>query len=184
MKYCSHCAGKLVLSIPPGDNRERHVCPACAAIHYRNPRIITGCLPIHEDKILLCKRAIEPRSGYWTLPAGFLENGETLSEGAIRETMEEACAQVQLGELYGIFDVPHIAQVHIFYRASLENLDFQPGEESLETRLFRENEIPWDRLAFPVIRMILEHYFKDRKTGEFTMKTARIDRPPSRTQAL
>lgn len=160
------------------------MCPACNAIHYHNPRIITGCIPVHEDRILLCKRAIEPRRGYWTLPAGFLENGETIAEGAVRETLEEACAKVDLGELYGVFDVPHIGQVHMFYRATLKAPDFQPGAESLETRLFREEEIPWDSLAFPVIRLILEHYFDNRKTGCFTMKTARIDRSLSRSRPL
>ncbi|MCK9505541.1 MAG: NUDIX hydrolase [Porticoccaceae bacterium] len=184
MKYCSHCAEELVFNIPPGDNRERHVCPACNAVHYHNPRIITGCIPIHENRILLCKRAIEPRSGYWTLPAGFLENGETIAEGAARETREEACASVTLKELYGVFDVPHIGQVHMFYRATLNDLNFQPGAESLETRLFREAEIPWDRLAFPVIRIILEHYFENSKTGQFTMKTARVDRSPPRSRSL
>jgi ADP-ribose pyrophosphatase YjhB (NUDIX family) len=160
------------------------MCPACNAIHYHNPRIITGCIPVHEDRILLCKRAIEPRRGYWTLPAGFLETGETIAEGAVRETLEEACAKVDLGELYGVFDVPHIGQVHMFYRATLKAPDFQPGAESLETRLFREEEIPWDSLAFPVIRLILEHYFDNRKTGCFTMKTARIDRSLSRSRPL
>lgn len=175
MKFCSYCAGELVLAIPPGDDRQRHVCTVCASIHYHNPRIITGCLPAHEDAVLLCRRAIEPRKGYWTLPAGFLEAGETIADGAVRETLEEAGARVNLHELYGVVDIPHISQVYMFFRASLADLEFAPGTESLETVLFAEQDIPWNELAFPVIGLMLKHYFEDRKNGSYTLKTAKLD---------
>jgi ADP-ribose pyrophosphatase YjhB (NUDIX family) len=175
MKYCNQCGAPLELKIPPGDDRERHVCSQCSTVHYRNPRIITGCLPVFEDSVLLCKRAIEPRSGYWTLPAGFLESGESIAEGAVRETLEEACAEVEIQHLYGVIDILHISQIYIFYLAHLKNLDFRPGNESLETRLFSAAEIPWEELAFPSVTWILEHYFDDIKHGKFSLKTDIMD---------
>ena len=150
MKFCTQCGNAVTHRIPEGDNRARYVCDSCDEIHYQNPRIIAGCLPVHEDRVLLCRRAIEPRSGLWTLPAGFLENGETVAEGATRETREEANASVKIVDLYTLFSLPHISQVYMFYLAHLTDLDFSPGEETLETRLFSEHEIPWDELAFPV----------------------------------
>jgi ADP-ribose pyrophosphatase YjhB (NUDIX family) len=131
-------------------------------------------LPIYEDKVLLCKRSIEPRSGKWTLPAGFLENGETTAGGALRETREEANANASIIELYTLFSLPHISQVYMFFRASLDDLDFSPGDETLETRLFDEHEIPWDELAFPVITQTLNHYFEDRKEGAFPIRSLDI----------
>jgi ADP-ribose pyrophosphatase YjhB (NUDIX family) len=166
MKFCSECASPVSLSIPAGDNRPRYVCASCDAIHYQNPKMVLGSIPVWERdgevKVLLCKRAIEPRYGYWTLPAGFMENNETTSEAAIRETQEEAGANIELGKLFTLLNVARVHQVHMFYLATLIDLDFAPGEESLEVHLFTEAEIPWDDLAFPTIRTTLELFFADR----------------------
>ena len=167
MKFCSECGADVALKIPAGDNRERAVCTVCDTIHYSNPRIIAGCLPVWGQQVLLCKRAIEPRLGYWTLPAGFMENGETVPQAAGRETVEEANARVSNLHLYAVFSLPHISQVYMFYRAELDDLDFSAGEESLEVALFDEQDIPWDNLAFPVMTKTLKRYFDDRKTGLF-----------------
>ena len=167
MKFCNLCGGPVALQIPEGDERERHVCQNCGHIHYVNPKVIVGCLPTVDDRILLCKRAIEPRYGKWTLPAGFMENGETSAGGAARETWEEAAAKAIDLELYRIFDVPHISQVYLFYRCHIENDEFGVGPESLESALFTEQEIPWDELAFPVVNKTLEHYFADRTESIF-----------------
>ncbi|MCW8196294.1 NUDIX hydrolase [Proteobacteria bacterium 005FR1] len=174
MKFCSSCGSQVEWRIPTGDDRERHVCGSCETIHYTNPRIITGCLPIYEDKVLLCKRAIEPRYGYWTLPAGFMENGETTAQGALRESWEEAKASIELHDLYTLFNLPYINQVYLFYRGTLNSLDFGPGVESLEVDLFKEQDIPWDELAFPVVRKTLEHYFHDRREGHYPIRTEDI----------
>jgi len=174
MKYCSQCGESVAKRIPDGDNRPRYVCGQCETIHYQNPRIIAGCLPYHEDKVLLCKRAIAPREGYWTLPAGFMENGETTAQGALRETYEEANARAEIMGLYTLFSLPHISQVYMFFRAKLEDLDFYPGEESLETALFSESEIPWDELAFPAITETLKHYFFDLKSESFPIRNQDI----------
>lgn len=182
MNYCSHCGDALIQAIPSGDDRTRYVCPSCETVHYQNPRIITGCIPVYEDRVLLCRRSIEPRRGFWTLPAGFLENGESVAEGARRETLEEALAHVELDELYGVYDILHIAQVYMIYRGRLITPDFAPGDESLETALFREEEVPWEDMAFPVMRMVLEQFFADRRRGKFTLKSARIDRRLSPTR--
>ncbi len=166
MKFCSECAHPVVLAVPEGDNRPRFVCNNCHAIHYQNPKMVIGSLPVWEHdgafKILLCKRAIEPRYGYWTLPAGFMENAETTAEAAIRETEEEAGANIELGPLFSLLNVAHVHQVHLFYLARLLDLDFAPGIESLEVELFAEEDIPWDDLAFPTIRTTLELFFADR----------------------
>jgi len=151
------------------------MCHDCDTIHYVNPRIVTGCLPIWEDQVLLCLRAIDPRRGYWTLPAGFLENGETISAGAARETAEEANARVEGLELYTVFSLPHISQAYMFFRARLTDLSFSSGEESLDVRLFTEDEIPWDNLAFPVIRESLEFFFEDRKRGHYPVRSRELD---------
>lgn len=170
MKFCPDCGSAVTLAIPAGDNRERHVCSACAAVHYHNPRIITGCLPVYGDQVLMCRRAIEPRYGFWTLPAGFLELGETVAEGAARETVEEAGAQVDIGELFCMFNLPHIGQVYMMYLAELPEAVFASHTaESLEVRLFREDEIPWKELAFRTMWRTLHHYFEDRKTGRFSL---------------
>lgn len=170
MNYCSSCAAPLHLGIPEGDHLPRHICDACGTIHYQNPRVITGCLPVFEDKVLLCKRAIEPRKGYWTLPAGFMENDESTTEGAIRETMEEANAHVIISHLYTLTSIVHVNQVQMIYLAQMEKPEFAKSSESLEVRLFEESEIPWDQLAFPTIKNALNYYFNDRKTGEFPLR--------------
>jgi len=167
MKFCPDCGAPVVLRVPDGDTFPRHVCPACHAIHYSNPKMVIGCIPEWEDKILLCKRAIEPRLGYWTPPAGFMENGETTSEGALRETLEEARARVEIGDLFSMLSVPHVNQVHIFYRARLLDLEFAPGAESQEVALFAEDEIPWNEIAFRTISTTLRHYYADRKLGRY-----------------
>lgn len=177
MNYCSQCGKPITLRIPTGDNRERHVCDHCDTIHYQNPRVIAGCLPFIGDQVLLCKRAIEPRHGLWTLPAGFMENGETTLEGALRECMEEAQASIDNPELCGMFDIPQINQVYVFYRGPLSNMSFGAGEESLEVELFREHEVPWKELAFPVVELALHHYFEDVKRGAFEVHTGSIQRP-------
>ena len=170
MNFCSHCGHSLEQRIPDGDNRQRYVCSRCGAVHYENPKVIVGCVPIHQDKVLLCKRAIEPRLGLWTLPAGFMENGESLAEGAVRETLEEANASVKASDLYTIFSLPHISQVYVFFLSELNNLDFYPGEESLETKLFSEDQIPWSELAFPVISETLKNYFSDRAENSLKIR--------------
>ena len=175
MKFCTSCGNAVALKVPQGDDRERFVCTQCEFIHYVNPRVIVGCLPVHGDQVLLCKRAIEPRLGYWTLPAGFMENGETTPQGAARETWEEARARVTGLELYRIFDVPYISQVYMFYRCEVANGEFGVGPESLETGLYRENEIPWDDIAFPVVRETLQEYFEDVKSGHYPVRVSAIE---------
>jgi ADP-ribose pyrophosphatase YjhB (NUDIX family) len=170
MKFCSACGSAVQIVVPVGDNRERHVCVRCEVIHYHNPRIITGCLPVYQDKVLMCRRAIEPRLGFWTLPAGFLELGESVAEGAARETVEEADAVVTMGPLYCMFNLPHIGQVYMMHLAELPEPVFAAStDESLEVRLFSEAEIPWRELAFRTMWRTLHHYFEDRKTGTFSL---------------
>ena len=178
--HCNVCGTAVETKIPPGDTHSRAVCPACGHIQYQNPKPVVGSVPEWEDgRILLCRRAIDPRHGKWTLPAGFMENGETAAEGAAREALEEANARVQVGELYTFYSLPHISQLYVFFRARLVDLDFSPGEESLEVRLFAESEIPWDELAFASVTRTLEHYFADRKAGRFVARAGDI-RPPER----
>lgn len=165
VNYCSECGAPVSRRIPPGDNLLRHVCDACQTIHYSNPKIVVGTLPVWEGEVLLCRRAIEPAYGKWTLPAGFMENHETVADAALRETREEACARVELGEVATMISVPHISQVHIIYLARLLDLDFAAGEETLELGLFREEQIPWDEIAFRTVKLTLEHYFADRRHG-------------------
>lgn len=174
MKYCSNCAGTLNYCVPEGDNLPRFTCQQCGMIHYQNPKIVTGCLPVFKDKVLLCKRAIEPRKGYWTLPAGFMENGETTEEGALRETLEEANAQVNISHLYTITSIVHVNQVQLIYLADLPLPEFSASDESLEVRLFSEEEIPWDDLAFRTIRNALRYFFEDRKNNEFPLRNVAI----------
>lgn len=177
MKFCGQCGASVTLKVPVDDNRQRHVCDACETIHYINPKVIVGCLPTVGDKILLCKRAIEPRYGKWTLPAGFMENGETSADGAARETWEEAAAKAVDLALYRIFDVPHISQVYLFYRCGIENDEFGVGPESLESALFSEEEIPWGELAFPTVIELLKEFLKDRQTDEYPVRNTVIDYP-------
>ena len=176
MKFCSDCGGSVSRSIPPGDDRLRYICNSCNIIHYQNPRIIVGTIPVDGTKILLCRRAIEPRKGFWTVPAGFMENGETTLAGAVRETWEEAHAKVVNEALYRIFDLPYINQVYIFYRAELSAEGFSAGPESLEVKLFTEAEIPWDEIAFPVVTDALKELFEDRKTGVYPVRCSEVDK--------
>lgn len=169
MKYCSDCGASVRQGVPQGDDRVRHICDACGRVHYLNPKVIAGCIPVWGDKVLLCRRAIEPRKGYWTLPAGFMEQGETLAEAARREAWEEANVRVNTGELYTLFSLPHISQVYVFFHASMVNEKFHPGEESLETRLFAEHEIPWCALSFETVFRSLHYFFADRRQGGFVM---------------
>ena len=178
MKFCSSCGAQVEVRIPAGDSLPRHVCGDCGAIHNQNPKLVVSALAEWGDRILLCRRAIEPRRGMWTLPAGFMENEESTAQAAIRETLEEACARIELGSMYTLIDVPHISQVHIIYRARLLDLDFRPGEESLEVALFAEAEIPWEHIAFRTIALTLHKYFDDRRRGEWSFHSFAIGAPP------
>jgi len=169
--FCSACGHGISRRTPAGDNRPRDCCDRCGAIHYVNPRPVVGTVPDWEGRILLCRRAIEPRLGFWTLPAGFMEVGETTGQGAVRETLEEAGARVELGPLYTLIDVPYVEQVHIFFRARLLDLDFAAGEETLELALLAEHEIPWEALAFRTVAATLHLYFEDRARGSFGVHT-------------
>ncbi|KPQ27608.1 MAG: ADP-ribose pyrophosphatase [Marinobacter excellens HL-55] len=180
MKYCSTCGELVEQRIPEGDNRHRYVCLSCDTIHYQNPRIVAGTVPVWDGKILLCRRAIEPRYGYWTLPAGFMENAETTTEAAIRETLEEALAEIHVDGLYSIIDVPHINQVHMFYRATLKDGQFGAGEESLESRLFAPEDIPWDEISFPTVRKTLELFLGEMASGKYGVHVSDIRHPMSR----
>ena len=162
--------------MPDGDSLPRHVCEACGEIHYQNPKIVVGCLPEWQGRVLLCKRAIEPRLGLWTLPAGFLENGETVAAGAARETLEEASARVDIDGLYSLISLPQISQVYMMFRARLVDVDFGPGPESLDVRLFDEEEIPWDRIAFRTIGRTLRNWFLDRKRDAFPLHVSSLER--------
>ena len=182
MKFCPQCAGPITHHIPPGDDKLRYCCLPCDKVYYQNPNNVVGTPPVGQDQVLLCRRAIEPRKGYWTLPAGFLENGETTLEGAIRETHEEAGARLQLpsDSLYALFNLPVINQVYVFFRADLASLDFDPGEESLEVKLFREHEVPWDNIAFAVVRKTLELYFEDRRKQHYPVRMFDVRYSPER----
>jgi ADP-ribose pyrophosphatase YjhB (NUDIX family) len=170
IKYCSQCGTAVVYRIPDdGDTKVRAVCPACNTIHYENPLTVVGTVPYWDDKVLLCKRNIEPRRGLWTLPAGFMELHETTSEGAARETVEEAGAQFEMQGLFTLVNVARVGQVHLFYRAQLTSDQFDPGHETMEARLFMESEIPWDEIAFRTTRETLERYFADRRTGQYAI---------------
>ena len=160
MKYCSSCGSTVSLRVPKDDNRERHICDDCGVVHYRNPQVVVGCVVERDGKILLCKRAIEPRYGYWTVPAGFMELGETAAGGAARETLEEALATVELGHLFAMVDVVDAGQVHLFFTGKLVG-DYGAGEESLESAMFSEDEIPWDDIAFQSGTFALQKYFED-----------------------
>jgi ADP-ribose pyrophosphatase YjhB (NUDIX family) len=177
MNFCSSCGQRLQFAIPPGDDRARFVCDACGTIHYQNPRVVVGCIPEHERRVLLCRRAIEPRHGLWTLPAGYLENGETLAACAERETREEAGARIADLVPYLMFNICHISQIYLMFRARMADLDFAAGKESLEVKLFTEGEIPWDRIAFRVISETLKTYFSDRRRGSFPFAIGDIDVP-------
>lgn len=175
IKHCRACGTAVTYRIPDdGDTRERAICAACGTIHYENPLNVVGTVPWLGDRILLCRRNIEPRWGKWTLPAGFMELGETTAQGAARETIEEAGAQFELESLFSVLSVPRVGQVHLFFRARLLNDRFDPGHETLEARLFHEHEVPWDDIAFRTVKETLEHFFADRRRGTFGVHTLDI----------
>ncbi len=176
MNFCSHCGAGVSLRIPEGDSLPRFVCDRCQTIHYVNPKVVTGCIPVWQEKILLCRRAIEPRYGLWTLPAGFLENGETSMAGAAREALEEANAVVEDLRLYGLFNLPHIDQIYMMFRGNLRHGQAAAGAESLEVQLFAENDIPWQELAFPVVAESLRLFFADRRSGRYGIHYADVVR--------
>lgn len=165
MNFCSHCGAKVSLRVPDGDHLPRYVCDACGTIHYSNPRIVVGCVPELDGRILICRRAIEPRRGYWAIPAGFLENGETLQQGAARESQEEALADVEIGSLLAVVTVLHAHQVHVFFRARLRSAEVGAGPESLEVALVRPEELPWPEIAFPSTDFALRRFLEDQAAG-------------------
>ena len=182
INFCSVCGAPVAQRVPPGDSLPRHVCDSCHTIHYSNPKLVVGTLPEWQDRVLLCRRAIEPRLGKWTLPAGFMENNETVTADALRETVEESGAHIELGSIYTLISVPHISQVHVVYQARLLDLDFAPGEETLEVALFSEAEIPWDEIAFRTISMTLRHFFGDRRSGQLVFHSGEIAPPAAPTR--
>jgi ADP-ribose pyrophosphatase YjhB (NUDIX family) len=165
MNFCSNCASRVTLRVPPGDHLPRFICDSCGIIHYQNPRVVVGVVPEHEGRILLCKRAIEPRLGYWTVPAGFMENGESLQQGAAREAHEEAMADIEIGSLLALVSILGAHQVHVFFRGRLRTPEFGAGPESLEVKLVTPDEIPWDDIAFPSTTFTLQKYLEDRAAG-------------------
>ena len=179
IKFCCTCGSAVTHRVTEGDSHERAVCEACGHIQYLNPKIVVGCLPVYGERILMCKRAIEPRYGLWTLPAGFMENNESAAEGAAREALEEANARVEIEDLYTVYSIPHISQVYMMFRARLVDLEVSPGIESLEVKLVTEDEIPWDQLAFAMVKRTLTHFLEDRRTGVYVPRFGDI-RPPSR----
>ncbi len=176
MNYCSACGAQVALKVPPDDDRLRYVCSSCDVVHYQNPKIVAGCIPVWEDKVLLCKRAIEPRYGYWTLPAGFMELDETSQAAALRETLEEANARVEIVNLFAVFNLPQVNQVYLMFNSNLMDLNFSAGAESQEVALFTQDEIPWEQLAFTTIRYSLKFYFEDRENSHYRLHTGDIIR--------
>lgn len=174
IQHCPACGNPVAYRVPPDDNRERATCTVCGTIHYENPLNVVGTVPAWEDQVLLCRRNIEPRHGLWTLPAGFMELGETTAEGAARETDEEAGARFELQDLFAVLNVVRVGQVHLFYRARLLDTRFDPGPETIEARLFHEHEVPWDQIAFRTVRETLLRYFADRRQGRFGVHCADI----------
>lgn len=174
MNYCSQCGAPLIQKIPPGDNLLRHVCGQCEAIHYHNPKIVAGCIPEWAGQILLCRRAIEPRRGLWTIPAGFMELGESTEEAAIRETKEEAQADVEITALHAVLSLPHIGQVYLVFRGRMRSPTYEAGTESLEVGLFSFSSIPWEQIAFPVVREALRRYVIDVTTGRSQLHLATL----------
>jgi ADP-ribose pyrophosphatase YjhB (NUDIX family) len=177
IQYCNQCGANVTFSIPPGDSLPRHVCNVCGHIHYENPRLVVGCVVEWDDKILLCRRAIEPRRGYWTLPAGFMENGETTSQAAIRETHEEAGARILIDAPFAMISIAHINQVHLFYRGRMASPHFAAGEESLEVSLYQPEQIPWNELAFRSVALCLERYLADHASGEYSFHETALPAP-------
>jgi len=174
-RFCSQCGAPVRVRVPQGDNRERDLCDNCGAIHYQNPRLVVGTIPVWEGRILLCRRAIEPRYNTWTLPAGFMELGETMDQGAARETREEAGAHIHMGPLFSVLDVPHADQVHVFFRAEVHDPQLNPGPESLEARYFDERDIPWNQLSFRTVIATLRYFLADRRAGHYGVHHDAID---------
>ena len=171
MNYCTNCGRPLIIDVPAGDDRQRYICPDCTMIHYQNPKMVVGCIPVHQERVLLCRRSIEPGYGKWTIPAGYLENHETVTEGARREAWEEAGIVLEDMIPYRLFNIVHIAQIYLIFRGTIVDGGFHPGDESLDAGLFSESEIPWQEIAFRVVSVSLENYFKDRQSGIFPFKT-------------
>ena len=176
MNYCTKCGRPLSLLTPEGDDRLRHVCESCGTVHYTNPKMVVGAIPVHGDRILFCRQAIEPRYGFWTLPAGFMENKETLEEGARRETREEAGAELKNLAPFALFSLPFVSQVYLMFRAALAEPVFDPGYESLEVKMLSAAEIPWDEIAFPVMEKTLRLFLADRKNGSFSFHIGTVSR--------
>ena len=174
IRHCRACGAATDYRSPPDDNRERAICSSCGIVHYENPLNVVGTVPVYEGKVLLCLRNIEPRRGFWTLPAGFMELDETTEQGAVRETVEEAGAQIVLGPLFTLLNVVHVGQVHLYYRADMTSSALDPGPETIEARLFDEAEIPWGELAFKTVKVTLEHFFADRRRGQYGVHCADI----------
>jgi len=177
MKFCSNCGHTVLLKDMKDDTHPRFFCEACKTIHYQNPNMVVGCLPIWEDKIMLCRRAIEPRKGFWNLPGGYLENGETVEEGAAREVREEAGISVEVTTLHTVFSIPKINQVYLHFLAHMPHLNYQAGVESLEVKMFIEANIPWEEIAFSSSTFSLEKYFADRKNGQRQVHLGSYIRP-------
>jgi ADP-ribose pyrophosphatase YjhB (NUDIX family) len=175
IKFCSNCGESVDKRIPKGDDRPRRICDSCGTIHYKNPKLVVGCIAEWKDKVLMCRRAIAPQVGKWTLPAGYLESAETVAQGAQRETIEEAKAKVEIIEPYALFNLTFVDQIYLMFRAKLMNLDFGPGPESQEVTLMSEKNIPWDEIAFNVIHKILRCYFMDKSNGSFQFKMGDIE---------
>ena len=184
MNFCSHCGSRLTYGRPRGDDRDRFLCAACGVVHYQNPRVVVGCIPERGERVLLCRRAIDPCCGKWTLPAGYLENGETVAAGAERETCEEAGARIQSLVPYRMFNICHINQIYFMFRAQLTDEDFKPGTESLEAGLFTEAQVPWEQIAFRVITETLRAYFHDRSAGTFPFAVADILPAPDQAKRM
>lgn len=179
MKFCTECGTPVEFKIPPDDTLPRHICPNCQTIHYQNPKLVVGSIAEWEGRILLCRRAIEPGYGLWTLPAGFMENGESTAQAAERETREEACARVAVEDLFSLVNIPHIDQVHLFYRARLLDPEVAPGTESLDTALLDESAIPWEDIAFRSVALSLRQYLDDRRRGRFEFHETCLTPPPA-----
>ena len=174
IKFCTQCGHSVEYRVPEGDDKLRAVCPACGYIHYQNPKIINACIVECNGRILLGKRSISPRKGYWGIPAGFMELGETCREGALRECREELCASVGHIELFGIYNVVPRDQVHVIFRGQLLDEHYQAGHETAEARLFRESKIPWEKIAFPVVTQALQRYLRERAFGQFSIQEENV----------
>lgn len=178
IKFCTACGSPTHQIIPKDDDHMRAVCTSCSEIHYSNPKVVVGCIPEYKGKLLLAKRNIEPRKGKWTLPAGFLENGESVQDGALRETLEETQATARIIDPYRLFNIVFVDQIYLMFRAEMTSGTFGPTTESIEVGLFDESEIPWDEIAFEVIKQTLQHYFEDQKRGTFPFKVLDLQLPP------